>query len=81
MHNGPRHLKSWKLEGKQKSDGKWVLLDSHQNEIFSKLLLRTFPVSCNVKLDAVRLTQTERNTSNDNILLINSFDIYGKVYK
>ena len=80
MHNGPRHLKSWKLEGKQKSDGKWVLLDSHQNEIFRKLLLRTFPVSCNVKLDAVRLTQTERNTSNDNILLINSFDIFGKVY-
>ena len=74
------HLKSWKLEGKRISDGKWILLDNHENEPFNTLLIRSYSINNNEKLCAVRLTTAQLNQSGDYHLAINAFDIYGKVY-
>ena len=70
-------LKNWKLEGERASDGKWILLDSHDEDPIKKLQVRTFNVSCKVDLKSVKLTQTEKNTSNNDQLIINGFDVFG----
>ena len=74
------HLQSWKLEGRRISDGNWIEIDSHQNEPFNKLVVKEFTIQSKEKFDTVRLTQTGKNTSNDDYLTINAFDIYGSIY-
>ena len=73
-------LQNWKLEGQKASDGQWVTLDSHQNDPTRKLQTRTFDVSCDEKLKAVKLTQTGKNTYGDNYLQFNAFDIFGLLF-
>ena len=74
------HLQSWKLEGRRISDGNWIEIDSHQNEPFDRLVVKTFTIQSQEKFDTVRLTQTGKNTSNCDSLRINAFDIYGNIY-
>ena len=74
------HLQSWKLEGRRISDGNWIEIDSHQNEPFNQLVVKTFPIQSQEKFDAVRLTQTGKTTDNKDYLEINAFDIYGNIY-
>ena len=74
------HLQSWKLEGRRISDGNWIEIDSHQNEPFTKLVVKTFPIQSQEKFDTVRLTQTGKDTNNYDHLCINAFDIYGYIY-
>ena len=71
------HLKSWKFEGRKKSDGSWVEIDSHQNEPFSRSQIRVFDVDKDEIFDMVKLTQTDVNTSGNDQLIIKSFDIFG----
>ena len=71
------HLRTWKLEGKKESNGEWIVLDTHSNEPFDKLLTKVFPVSCNETLTAVKLTQTDTELSGTYYLHINAFDIFG----
>ena len=73
-------LQSWKLEGRRISDGNWIEIDSHQNEPFDKLVVKTFPIQSQEKFDTVRLTQTGKTTANNDCLQINAFDIYGNIY-
>ena len=73
-------LQTWKLEGRRVINGDWIELDSHQNEPIDLLELRDFPINCNDKLDAVRLTQMGYNTDNENALRIDAFDIFGNIY-
>ena len=70
-------LKSWKLEGERASDGKLILLDSHNEDPTKALQVRTFDVSCEEQLKSVKLTQTGKNTKNDYALVINAFDVFG----
>ena len=81
--NTGSQLQNWKLEGQKASDGQWVTLDSHQNDPTRKLQTRTFDVSCDEKLKAVKLTQTGPNTHTEghNILRINAFDVFGSLYE
>ena len=72
------HLRSWKLEGKKASNNEWIVLDTHDNEPFDKLVTKVFTVSCSEKLNAVKLTQTNTDTTNYNHLRINAFDIFGE---
>ena len=74
-------LQSWKLEGQKASDGQWVTLDSHQNDPTRHLQTRTFDVSCDEKLKAVKLTQTGEDTGGENYLCINAFDIFGLLFE
>ena len=74
------HLQSWKLEGRRISDGNWIEIDSHQNEPFNQLVVKTFPIQSQEKFDTVRLTQTGKDTGNSDNLQINAFDIYGNIY-
>ena len=74
-------LQKWKLEGQKASDGQWVTLDSHQNDPPKSLQTRTFDVSCDEKLKAVKLTQTGENTCGYNHLVINAFDVFGLLYE
>ena len=74
------HLQSWKLEGRRTSDRKWIQIDSHQNEPFNQLVVKTFPVQNKEKFDAIRLTQIGKNSCNDDNFRINAFDIYGNIY-
>ena len=76
-NNNSCQLKSWKLEGERASDGKLILLDSHNEDPTKKLEVRTFDVSCEEQLKSVKLTQTGKNTSNNYYLIINAFDIFG----
>ena len=78
---GNHHLKSWKLEGRRECDNKWIELDAHQNEPFDTLKIKHFKVHCDEELNAIRLTQTGINTHDTNHLVINAFDIFGKVYQ
>ena len=71
------HLKSWKLEGERASDGELILLDSHNEDPTKKLQVRTFDVSCEEQLKSVKLTQTGKNTNNQDYLYINAFDVFG----
>ena len=57
------HLKSWKLEGRQMSDRCWIQIDSHNNDNFTNLAVKAFPIQCKEKFDAVRLTQTGKKHS------------------
>ena len=70
-------LKSWKLEGERASDGKLILLDSHNEDPTKQLQVRTFDVSCEEQLKSVKLTQTGKNTCNCDYLIINAFDVFG----
>ena len=70
-------LKSWKLEGERASDGKLILLDSHNEDPTKQLQVRTFDVSCEEQLKSVKLTQTGKNTSKCNEISINAFDVFG----
>ena len=72
------HLKSWILEGKRESNGKWIEIDKHINEQFGTLSLKVFSVSCNEKLTAVKLSQVDKNAHGDYELVINAFDIFGE---
>ena len=74
-------LQKWKLEGQKASDGQWVTLDSHQNDPTRQLQTRTFDVSCDEKLKAVKLTQTGPNTYGNNHLVINAFDVFGLLFE
>ena len=74
-------LQNWKLEGQKASDGQWVTLDSHQNDPTRTLQTRTFDVSCDEKLKAVKLTQTGKNISGYNHLRINAFDVFGLLFE
>ena len=76
-YEGNSHLKSWKFEGQKKSNGEWIVLDTHNEEPFGKLVTRVFPVSCNELLTSVRLTQTTNNTAGADHLCINALDIFG----
>ena len=79
--NPPNHnLQTWKFEGRRVSDGKWIVLDSHQNEPLYKLVVKAYPIQSNELFDAVRLTQTGKNDSNEYYLPLNGFDICGYVY-
>ena len=73
-------LNNWKLEGQKESSDEWILLDSHSNEKFSALQVKTFNVSCKEKLKALKLTQTGKNSSGAEYLMINAFDIFGNLY-
>ena len=81
--NTGEQLQNWKLEGQKASDGQWVTLDSHQNDPTRKLQTRTFDVSCDEKLKAVKLTQTGKDTSTSgcNHLQINAFDVFGLLFE
>ena len=79
--SGSYHLKSWKVEGQKKSNGEWILLDTHNEEPFEKLVTRVFPVSCKELLTSVRLTQTSPDTMGYHYLEINAFDIFGRYEK
>ena len=74
-------LQNWKLEGQKASDGQWVTLDSHQNDPTRSLQTRTFDVSCDEKLKAVKLTQTGEDTYGNNHLFINAFDVFGLLFE
>ena len=74
-------LQNWKIEGQLSSNNEWIVLDDHQNEPFDKLLVRTFDVSCNEELKAVKLTQIGNDISNWKHLCINAFDIFGTIAK
>ena len=78
LYQSCHHLRSWKLEGKKASNNEWIVLDTHNDEPFEKLVTKVFPVSCTDKLNAVKLTQTNTNTSNNHHLIINAFDIFGE---
>ena len=68
---------NWKLEGQKASNEEWNLLDSHSNDPTKQLQVRTFDVSCEEKLKAVKLTQTGKTTLDNDLLIINGFDIFG----
>ena len=70
-------LQHWRLEGQRASDNEWIVLDQHSNEPFDRLDVRTFDVSCEEELKAVKLTQTGNNTNGNYCLCINAFDIFG----
>ena len=74
-------LQSWKLEGQKASDGQWVTLDSHQNDPTRQLQTRTFDVSCDEKLKAVKLTATGKDTNGCDYLRINAFDVFGLLFE
>ena len=74
-------LQHWKLEGQRASNGQWVTLDSHQNDPTRQLQTRTFDVSCDEMLKAVKLTQTGKETSGYNHLRINAFDVFGLLFE
>ena len=74
-------LQHWKLEGQKASDGQWVTLDSHQNDPTRSRQTRTFDVSCDEKLKAVKLTQTGKDTCGINYLHINAFDVFGLLFE
>ena len=78
--DGYNNLQSWKLEGHRISDGKWIMLDSHVNEPFDQLCVRSFEINNKDKFDAVRLSQLDSGTNGNNNLCINAFDIYGNTY-
>jgi hypothetical protein len=79
-HNrNDHHLQHWKIEGQLASNDEWIVLDSHQNEPFDKLVVRTFDVSCSKELKAVKITQTGKNTNNNYHFEINAFDIFGTI--
>ena len=74
------HLQHWKIEGQLASNGEWIVLDNHNNEPFDQLLVRTFDISCDKELKAVKLTQTGKESSNNYYCLcINAFDIFGTI--
>ena len=73
-------LRTWKVEGRRITDGKWIELDKHENEPFNCLAIRAFPIYSHEKFDTVRLTQTGTSTSGHNNLFISAFDIYGNKY-
>jgi hypothetical protein len=73
------HLQHWKIEGQLASNDEWIVLDNHNNEPFDKLLVRTFDITCDKELKAVKLTQTGKNTNNFYYLMINAFDIFGTI--
>ena len=79
--NTSHRLQHWKLEGQKASDGQWVTLDSHQNDPTRQLQTRTFDVSCDEKLKAVKLTQTGKDTYGYNHLVINAFDVFGLLFE
>ena len=74
-------IRTWKFEGQKASNGEWIVLDSHNNDPIKKLEVKTFNVSCEEKLKSIKITQTGTNTSNDNYLVINAFDIFGILYE
>ena len=74
-------LKNWKLEGQKASNDEWILIDRHQNEPFTKLELRTYEVSCEEELKAVRITQEGTNDEGDYWFDINAFDVFGTIVR
>ena len=70
-------LQSWKLEGERASDGKLILLDSHNEDPTKTLQIRTFDISCEEQLKSVKLTQTGKDTNNRDYLFFNAFDVFG----
>ena len=87
MIRGNRHsdnscqLQTWRFDGQRASDGQWITLDTHENDPTRQLQTRTFDVSCDEKLKAVKLTQTGVNTYRGNHLCINAFDIFGLLFE
>jgi hypothetical protein len=76
------YLQNWKLEGEQLVGGIWIELDSHTNDPFTKLQIRTFPIKCYEKIKSFKLTQTGTNTSNgSNYFDITAFDVFGQIYQ
>ena len=74
-------LRSWKLEGKKPMSTDWVELDSHSNEALTRYGVRTFEITNDDEYQSIRLVQTGKNMSNQNILAISGFDIFGKLQK
>ena len=72
------HLQTWKLEG-QLPHGNWILLDTQSNQDISESKIKLYKINYNEPICAVRLTQTGKSTSNNDNLLINQFEIFGKV--
>jgi hypothetical protein len=74
------YLQTWKFEG-EKTQGGWIELDSHTNDPFTKLQIRTFPIKCSEKIKSFKLTQTGKTTSNDDyFLIITALDVFGQIY-
>jgi len=77
-------IRNWMLEGKEDEDGEWVLLREHKNDTS----MREEPQSVaayEISKDATkssffrifRLTQTGRNSGNNDCLFIGGIDFYG----
>ena len=81
MNKTCNQLQTWKFEGRRITDGEWIELDKHENEPFDQLVTRSFPIDHKEKFDAVRLTQTGKETAGYNHLCINALDVYGNIYK
>jgi hypothetical protein len=79
--SGICHLQNWKLEGQKASNEEWILLDRHSNKPFDKFEVKTFNISCEEKLKAVKLTQEGKSTNYNYNFRINAFDIFGVLYE
>ena len=74
------HLKNWIVEGKKASNDEWIQIDVRNNESFNNLQNRTFSVTCQERLKAVKLTMKGYNSAGNYHLMINNFDIFGKLF-
>ena len=63
----------------QLPDETWILLDSQSNQDIADSKVKIYSVDFSEPLCAVRLTQTGKSTNNYDNLIINQFEIFGKV--
>ncbi|EAY15311.1 hypothetical protein TVAG_394550 [Trichomonas vaginalis G3] len=72
-------LRSWKLEG-IKEDGTSIVLDN-QNYEFKQSEIKEFPLQTNDYFVAFKITQTGKNSSDQDYFRISVFDFKGKLIK
>ena len=78
------HLKNWVFEGSTDNNN-WIILDQQENNSFlnGSSLVHSFQIS-NKNLDQqsfkyLRIRQTGQNWINQNYLMMNSIEFYGKL--
>ena len=73
-------MKSWKIEGQLADTKEWVVIDTKDNqEKFQLNEDRIFDIPETKPLVAIKITQTSPNHSNNNHLVISSFETYGYI--
>ncbi|OHT08255.1 hypothetical protein TRFO_23261 [Tritrichomonas foetus] len=75
-----QHLKSWTLEGSDDGN-EWAELDSRDNEdsLNDALAFRRFKCQINVSCRYIRLRSTDTDHSGTNLLILNTFELYGRL--